>query len=91
MSGLKLGVSQQQQCNYLPDRQERLLFTLPEEPLDATFYQQLLTLNFRRSGEQIYTTYCEGCQQCQSGFFASGVSMVRVAGQQLVHDPHQTW
>jgi arginyl-tRNA--protein-N-Asp/Glu arginylyltransferase len=66
MSGLKLGVSQQQQCNYLPDRQERLLFTLPEEPLDATFYQQLLTLNFRRSGEQIYTTYCEGCQQCQS-------------------------
>lgn len=66
MSGLKLGVSQQQQCNYLPDRQERLLFTLPDEPLDATFYQQLLTLNFRRSGEQIYTTYCEGCQQCQS-------------------------
>lgn len=66
MSGLKLGVSQQQQCNYLPDRQERLLFTLPDEPLDAEFYQQLLTLNFRRSGEQIYTTYCEGCQQCQS-------------------------
>ena len=66
MSGLKLGVSQQQQCNYLPDRQERLLFTLPDEPLDAQFYQQLLTLNFRRSGEQIYTTYCEGCQQCQS-------------------------
>lgn len=66
MSGLKLGVSQQQPCNYLPDRQERLLFTLPDEPLDAQFYQQLLTLNFRRSGEQIYTTYCEGCQQCQS-------------------------
>lgn len=66
MSGLKLGVSQQQQCNYLPDRQERLLFTLPDEPLSAEFYQQLLTLNFRRSGEQIYTTYCEGCQQCQS-------------------------
>jgi len=66
MSGLKLGVSQQQRCNYLPDRQERLLFTLPDEPLDARFYQQLMTLNFRRSGEQIYTTYCEGCQQCQS-------------------------
>jgi arginine-tRNA-protein transferase len=66
MSGLKLGVSQQQQCNYLPDRQERLLFTLPDEPLNADFYQQLLALNFRRSGEQIYTTYCEGCQQCQS-------------------------
>ena len=66
MSGLKLGVSQQQQCSYLPDRQERLLFTLPDEPLDAEFYQQLLALNFRRSGEQIYTTYCEGCQQCQS-------------------------
>jgi arginine-tRNA-protein transferase len=66
MSGLKLGVSQQQQCNYLPDRQERLLFTLPDEPLNAELYQQLLTLNFRRSGEQIYTTYCEGCQHCQS-------------------------
>jgi len=66
MSGLRLGVSQTQPCNYLPDRQERLLFTLPDEPLDAGFYQQLLALNFRRSGEQIYTTYCEGCQQCQS-------------------------
>ncbi len=66
MSGLKLGVSQQQQCNYLPDRQERLFFTLPDEPLNAELYQQLLTLNFRRSGEQIYTTYCEGCQHCQS-------------------------
>lgn len=66
MSGLKLGVSQQQPCNYLPDRQERLLFTLPDEPLNADFYQQLLALNFRRSGEQIYTTYCESCQQCQS-------------------------
>lgn len=66
MSGLKLGVSQTQACNYLPGRQERLLFTLPDEPLDASFYQQLLALNFRRSGEQIYTTYCEDCQQCQS-------------------------
>lgn len=80
MSGLKLGVSQQQQCNYLPDRQERLLFTLPDEPLDADFYQYLLNLNFRRSGEQIYTTYCEGCQQCQS---------VRLEATAIRFDSHQ--
>jgi arginyl-tRNA--protein-N-Asp/Glu arginylyltransferase len=66
MSGLKLGVSPVHPCSYLPDRQERLLFTLPDEPLDADFYQQLLMLNFRRSGEQLYTTYCEHCQLCQS-------------------------
>ena len=66
MSGLKLGVSIEQDCNYLPQRQEKLLFTLPEEPLTASIYQQLLALNFRRSGEQLYTTYCTDCQACQS-------------------------
>lgn len=80
MSGLKLGVSLEQPCNYLPDRQERLLFTLPDEPLDAEFYQYLLTMNFRRSGEQVYTTYCLHCQQCQS---------VRIQGAEFEPNKHQ--
>lgn len=80
MSGLKLGISQEQGCNYLPGQQERLLFTLPDEPLDASLYQYLLTMNFRRSGEQVYTTYCQGCQQCES--VRLDAKMVRLSSNQ---------
>lgn len=66
MSDLKLGVSYPQQCHYLLDQQERLLFTLPDQPISMALYQQLISYNFRRSGDQLYTTYCDQCRACQS-------------------------
>jgi leucyl-tRNA---protein transferase len=61
-----LGVSQSHACSYLPAEQERLLFSLPEQPLSPEVYQWLTDHNFRRSGEQIYRPYCLQCQACQA-------------------------
>lgn len=61
-----LGVSQSHACSYLPAQQERLLFSLPEQPLSAEVYQWLTEHNFRRSGEQLYRPYCLQCQACQA-------------------------
>lgn len=61
-----LGVSPVHPCSYLPAEQERLLFSLPDQPLDARVYQWLTDHNFRRSGEQLYRPYCLQCQACQA-------------------------
>ncbi|WP_337840249.1 arginyltransferase [Rheinheimera sp.] len=66
MSDLKLGVSYPQRCHYLEGQEERLLFTLPDQPISMALYQQLIGYNFRRSGDQLYTTYCDNCRACQS-------------------------
>ena len=66
MAELRFGLSAPAPCSYLSQQQEQLVFLLPEQPLDAALYQQLLQLNFRRSGEQVYTPHCPSCQACQS-------------------------
>jgi arginine-tRNA-protein transferase len=63
---LRFGLTQPGPCSYLPDQQEQLLVLMPDEPISAELYQQLLTLNFRRSGEQSYTPRCPACNACQS-------------------------
>lgn len=66
MRELKFGLTYPQGCAYLPDQQERLLITLPEQPLSMLEYQQLIEHNFRRSGDQVYAAHCTDCQACQS-------------------------
>lgn len=66
MHELKFGLTVPSQCSYLPQQQEQLVFLLPQQPVDAVLYQQLLQLNFRRSGDQVYTPYCTACRACQS-------------------------
>lgn len=63
---MKLGLSHASPCSYLPEQQERLLFTLPEEPLSIAIYQQLTDYNFRRSGDQLYRNHCDFCHACQA-------------------------
>ena len=63
---LRFGLTQPGPCSYLPDQQEQLVVLMPEEPISSALYQQLLNLNFRRSGEQSYTPHCPACQACQS-------------------------
>jgi len=83
MSDIKLGVSQEQQCHYRPAQHERLLFTLPEQPINMALYQQLIQYNFRRSGDQLYTTYCQHCQACQSVRLEPGVVIQRKSQKRL--------
>lgn len=63
---LQLGVSPVHPCSYLPEQQERLVFTLPDQPMSAEFYQHLTEHNFRRSSDVLYRPYCLSCQACQA-------------------------
>ncbi|WP_213994695.1 arginyltransferase [Arsukibacterium sp.] len=63
---LRFGLTQPSPCSYLPAEQEQLVVLLPDEPVTAELYRQLLTVNFRRSGEQSYTPHCPTCRACQS-------------------------
>ncbi|GIK16841.1 MAG: putative arginyl-tRNA--protein transferase [Planctomycetota bacterium] len=55
-------------CPYLPDRASRLVGQqlAPELTLLPSAYDQLLSLNHRRSGRLIYRPHCPGCQACRS-------------------------
>ena len=66
MTELRFGLTAPVSCSYLPPQQEQLVFLLPEQPLNAALYQQLLAVNFRRSAEQVYTPHCPACRACQS-------------------------
>ncbi|MDK1286171.1 arginyltransferase [Pseudoalteromonas umbrosa] len=62
----KIGLSQQFDCSYLPDRKEQLLVILDSECYTAARFEALLSLGFRRSGDQIYRPHCPLCSACQS-------------------------
>ncbi|WP_286235566.1 arginyltransferase [Thalassotalea sediminis] len=62
----KLGVSQEFPCNYLPEKEERLLIAVDERLQTSEKYTWLMHQGFRRSGDQIYRPYCENCNACQS-------------------------
>jgi arginyl-tRNA--protein-N-Asp/Glu arginylyltransferase len=68
---LQLAITDIHPCNYLTDAEERLVFTLPEQPLSPELYLQLMRYNFRRSSAQLYRPYCPECQACQSVRLAS--------------------
>ncbi len=63
---LRFGLTAASTCSYLPGQQEQLVVLLPDEPISEGLYQQLLAVNFRRSGEQTYTPHCPACHACQS-------------------------
>jgi arginyl-tRNA--protein-N-Asp/Glu arginylyltransferase len=66
LQDIQLGMTGVHSCGYLPQQQESLIFTLPDQPLTAELYLQLMQMNFRRTGEQLYRPYCSSCQACQS-------------------------
>lgn len=66
MTELTFGLTAPERCSYLPGQQEQVVFLLPDHPIDAQLYQQLLQHNFRRSGNDVYRPHCPACQQCQS-------------------------
>lgn len=52
-------------CSYLPDRRARNLVADPAVT-DNPLYTQLAELGFRRSGEHVYRPHCRGCTACRS-------------------------
>lgn len=66
---MKFGISTSFPCNYLPNKQERLLIYHDEngdKPASPEIYGNLMKAGFRRSGSQVYRPHCEVCQACQS-------------------------
>lgn len=53
-------------CPYLPDRQERKLFTHLSGRRASALHHVLSDNGFRRSQNLIYRPACEGCNACQS-------------------------
>jgi arginine-tRNA-protein transferase len=62
----QLGITQSFPCNYLLDKEERLLIAVDERLQDAEHYGWLMSQGFRRSGEQIYRPHCINCNACKS-------------------------
>lgn len=63
---IKIGLSSQNHCNYLEDQMERVAIAMDEELHTESNYEMLLANGFRRSGNTIYTPYCDNCKACQA-------------------------
>lgn len=61
---VRLFLSTEHPCGYLPMRVARSLFVDPDYPLDPARYGTLLEQGFRRGGNHVYRPRCEGCRAC---------------------------
>lgn len=66
MSYFKFGLSKEFDCSYLPNKKERLLVYIDEQPMTAEQYTQFQNEGFRRSQDIVYRPHCDDCNQCQS-------------------------
>lgn len=51
-------------CSYLPERPSQTLFLDPRAQPNPFFYEYLLSLGFRRSGDHVYRPHCPTCRAC---------------------------
>lgn len=61
---IRLFLSVEHVCGYLPGRASRNAFIDPEFPLTPARYGWLLEQGFRRSGVHVYRPYCQHCHSC---------------------------
>ncbi|MDO5654037.1 MAG: arginyltransferase [Brachymonas sp.] len=61
---LRLFVTPNYACNYLPDQQARSQVVAPDSAGGSGVYGQLLEKGFRRSGQVVYRPWCDQCQAC---------------------------
>lgn len=62
---IRLLVSREHDCGYLPDRTARSAFVDPALRLNPLRYGTLLEQGFRRSGSYVYRPLCRGCNACR--------------------------
>lgn len=65
LAELRLYITVEHTCSYLPARTARNLVADPEA-VDQSLYSQLARLGFRRSGGHVYRPHCAGCTACLS-------------------------
>ena len=62
---LRMFLTTEYPCSYLPDRPARNLVADPVAT-DGRLYTQLAELGFRRSGDHVYRPHCRNCVACRS-------------------------
>ena len=65
LDALRLFITVEHKCNYLPAKSARNLVADPEAT-DQQIYSQLAKSGFRRSGDHVYRPHCPNCNACQS-------------------------
>lgn len=63
---LRIGLTPEHGCSYLPDEAEQLMVLLDDKHRNPTGYENLLVAGFRRSGNDLYRPHCQGCSACHS-------------------------
>ncbi|MGL4753765.1 MAG: arginyltransferase [Aeromonadaceae bacterium] len=63
---LKIGLTPEHACSYLPAEKERLMVLLEDKYRSAEGYEALLNAGFRRSGNDLYRPHCQRCTACHS-------------------------
>ena len=61
---VRLFLSTEHPCGYLPARAARSLFVDPDYALNPMRYESLLEQGFRRGGNHVYRPRCESCRAC---------------------------
>lgn len=61
---VRLYLSTEHVCGYLPGRSSRNAYIDPDFALNAQRYGWLLEQGFRRSGAHVYRPYCQHCRAC---------------------------
>ncbi len=61
---VRLFLSTEHPCGYLPARAARSLFIDPDYVLNPQRYESLLDQGFRRGGNHVYRPRCESCRAC---------------------------
>ena len=64
MERIRLYLSTEHPCGYLPQRTARSLFVDPDFTLNPQRYEMLLSQGFRRGGDHVYRPRCSGCASC---------------------------
>jgi arginine-tRNA-protein transferase len=64
MERIRLYLSTEHPCGYLPQRTARSLFVDPDFSLNPQRYEMLLYQGFRRGGDHVYRPRCNGCAAC---------------------------
>ncbi|MEE4377314.1 MAG: arginyltransferase [Candidatus Competibacteraceae bacterium] len=65
LQSLRLFITAEHPCNYLPDHRARNLVVDPRA-VNAGVYTQLAKFGFRRSGNHVYRPHCANCASCMS-------------------------
>lgn len=61
---LQFYVTTPYRCGYLDDKAAQSLIATPQYMVDASTYDSLIGMGFRRSGKFVYRPHCENCNAC---------------------------